>query len=117
MKLNQIDKVKVELSEVAGALQTGQVDFMGGSWAGSAQRGRKIEKNLLVVKTSNHITNTADVKNKVSQVLQGIWIMDSRFTNGDNIVMNIHRGHKEQNSPQNGTSRANLHIKCEKIKA
>lgn len=68
-----------ELGSVVDVLCADQANL---SWAEVAKRDRKVKKYLLVMKASTQEKKATDMKDEVSQALNGIQISDSRFTIG-----------------------------------
>lgn len=59
----------------------------GASWDAAIKWKRK--KHLPIMKVSDQDKKTTEMKNEISQALQGIQITDLRLTNGGNIIMNF----------------------------
>ncbi|KAK3886357.1 hypothetical protein Pcinc_009489 [Petrolisthes cinctipes] len=64
-----------------------------GTWAevltkGKKRKMKKQQKNLLIIESSDN-SKATDKKDEVSQALEDVQILDTKFTNGGKIVVNF----------------------------
>ncbi|KAK3895175.1 hypothetical protein Pcinc_001035 [Petrolisthes cinctipes] len=97
------DRVTLAVEEAVSA-QSGQVEKDGMNWAEVVSRSRKRKrtqknKNLLIIKAKGS-EKAVDMKKEVEELLSDVQIMDSKFTNKGNIVINL-ESEEKRNAAQN----------------
>ncbi|KAK3862619.1 hypothetical protein Pcinc_031534 [Petrolisthes cinctipes] len=97
------DGVTLAVEEAVSA-QSGQVEKDGMNWAEVVSRSRKRKrtqknKNLLIIKAKGS-EKAVDMKKEVEELLSDVQIMDSKFTNKGNIVINL-ESEEMRNAAQN----------------
>ncbi|KAK3895359.1 hypothetical protein Pcinc_000920 [Petrolisthes cinctipes] len=97
------DRVILAVEEAVSA-QSGQVEKDGMNWADLVSRSRKRKrtqknKNLLIIKAKGS-EKAVDMKKEVEELLSDVQIMDSKFTNKGNIVINL-ESEEKRNAAQN----------------
>ncbi|KAK3895042.1 hypothetical protein Pcinc_001210 [Petrolisthes cinctipes] len=97
------DRVTLAVEEAVSA-QSGQVEKDGMNWADLVSRSRKRKrtqknKNLLIIKAKGS-EKAVDMKKEVEELLSDVQIMDSKFTNKGNIVINL-ESEEKRNAAQN----------------
>ncbi|KAK3894154.1 hypothetical protein Pcinc_002062 [Petrolisthes cinctipes] len=97
------DRVTLAVLEAVSA-QSGQVEKDGMNWAEVVSRSRKRKrtqknKNLLIIKAKGS-EKAVDMKKEVEELLSDVQIMDSKFTNKGNIVINL-ESEEKRNAAQN----------------
>ncbi|KAK3893215.1 hypothetical protein Pcinc_001194 [Petrolisthes cinctipes] len=97
------DGVTLAVEEAVSA-QSGQVEKDGMNWAEVVSRSRKRKrtqknKNLLIIKAKGS-KKAVDMKKEVEELLSDVQIMDSKFTNKGNIVINL-ESEEKRNAAQN----------------
>ncbi|KAK3892854.1 hypothetical protein Pcinc_003325 [Petrolisthes cinctipes] len=97
------DGVTLAVEEAVSA-QSGQVEKDGMNWAEVVSRSRKRKrtqknKNLLIIKAKGS-KKAVDMKKVVEELLSDVQIMDSKFTNKGNIVINL-ESEEKRNAAQN----------------
>ncbi|KAK3887762.1 hypothetical protein Pcinc_008148 [Petrolisthes cinctipes] len=90
--------------EEAVSAQSGQVEKDGMNWAEVVSRCRKRKrtqknKNLLIIKAKGS-KKAVDMNKEVEELLSDVQIMDSKFTNKENIVINL-ESEEKRNAAQN----------------
>ncbi|KAK3892849.1 hypothetical protein Pcinc_003320 [Petrolisthes cinctipes] len=97
------DGVTLAVEEAVSA-QSGQVEKDGMNWAEVVSRCRKRKrtqknKNILIIKAKGS-KKAVDMKKEVEELLSDVQIMDSKFTNKGNIVINL-ESEEKRNAAQN----------------
>ncbi|KAK3894354.1 hypothetical protein Pcinc_001891 [Petrolisthes cinctipes] len=97
------DRVILAVEEAVSA-QSGQVEKDGMNCADLVSRSRKRKrtqknKNLLIIKAKGS-EKAVDMKKEVEELLSDVQIMDSKFTNKGNIVINL-ESEEKRNAAQN----------------
>lgn len=110
----KVDKLQEQIKEVVGegmqdvvselgaAISTDSTLDQHSSWVDVVKRKKKKteKKNLLVVKSTDESKKVVDKKKEVAQALDGTQIVDTRFTQKGDIVMNFEDEKKRDEAVQ-----------------